>query len=175
MGLAEVALMWTGVALAGATVGFLASTRRRNRAAAWLSGAVSVCGFAVAFLVSPFVLFALITWRVTFAEWFLPRVAENGDRIVAALRAYEADHGRRPQTLDDLVPQYLERIPPTGCPADDTWHYWPAGATWELSVGVNGPDPFSYDEIVYDPTGMPEPPARISSRHGDWCYLNVHD
>jgi len=35
----------------------------------------------------------------------------KGDCIIAALRAYQRDHGRYPETLDALAPDYLKAVP----------------------------------------------------------------
>jgi hypothetical protein len=37
----------------------------------------------------------------------------RGNRIVAAVRAYEKDHGNFPDKLEQLVPTYLDEIPKT--------------------------------------------------------------
>jgi hypothetical protein len=42
------------------------------------------------------------------------RVAARGDRIVAALEAYRADHGAYPESLGTLVPGYLAELPRPG-------------------------------------------------------------
>lgn len=39
---------------------------------------------------------------------------EKGNKIVSALEAYRAEKGGLPESLDDLVPQYLSEIPKTG-------------------------------------------------------------
>jgi hypothetical protein len=35
----------------------------------------------------------------------------NAQRVVAACEAYQADHGRFPEKLDELVPRYLNSVP----------------------------------------------------------------
>jgi hypothetical protein len=57
-----------------------------------------------------------------------------------ALRAYEADRGRVPTRLDELVPNYLAKLP--GDPfAGQALIYRPQGATWLLySIGPDGVD-----------------------------------
>lgn len=40
------------------------------------------------------------------------RAKENAGRIIAACRAFEAKHGRLPETLEQLVPDFLPSLPP---------------------------------------------------------------
>lgn len=136
-------------------------------------GVLRLVAFAIAWYLGPVLLFMAITWRTTFAEDFMPRVAENGNRIVEAVKRFEREKGWQPYELQDLVPDYLSEIPPTGCPSDDTWYYERGWLRWRLSVGVNT---FStYDEILYLSAGEPDPPAKVTSRYGDWMYVEVFD
>lgn len=49
----------------------------------------------------------------------LPSIANRGDAIVAAVEAFVEVHGRYPRRLEDLTPELLGEVPPTGnvaCP-----------------------------------------------------------
>lgn len=47
-----------------------------------------------------------------------PRVARQGEMLVRALDRYRHDSGKCPNTLDELVPRYLDNIPHPGMRAD---------------------------------------------------------
>jgi hypothetical protein len=60
---------------------------------------------------------------------------QTGNVIVAALKKYHADHGKYPDVLTDLVPQYLSSIPsPTA--GDRTWRYRSSGGKFFLSFAM---------------------------------------
>ncbi len=40
------------------------------------------------------------------------RARERAETLIAACRAFEAKHGRLPETLDALVPEFLPALPP---------------------------------------------------------------
>lgn len=57
--------------------------------------------------------------------WDSHRVKESirrGDEIVAALKQFKNDHGDYPEKLEQLVPQYLEAIPPPVA-GENYWKY----------------------------------------------------
>lgn len=62
--------------------------------------------------------------------------------IALAIRLYEVDHGRRPGALAELVPDYLDAVPPDPlAPAGVSFKYLPDAETPILySVGENGVD-----------------------------------
>lgn len=66
----------------------------------------------------------LVVLRIT--DWSVSRKkisVERGNRVIAGLRAYYADHASYPTDLQDLVPAYLPAIalPLTG---DQQWFYF---------------------------------------------------
>lgn len=40
------------------------------------------------------------------------RARKNAEQIIAACKAFHAQHGRFPQTLEELVPAFLPAVPP---------------------------------------------------------------
>lgn len=50
-------------------------------------------------------------------------ISRNGAPLISALRAYQRDHGRYPERLSALVPDYLPRIPTTGLAAFPKFEY----------------------------------------------------
>jgi hypothetical protein len=70
------------------------------------------------------------------ADWSKEAVAQSqrrGDKIIAALEAYKADHTTYPKALDELVPQYLSKIePPTA--GSEVWFYetYEGGSVFKL-------------------------------------------
>lgn len=62
---------------------------------------------------------AFITCGAQFRRNMFHTLASDGERIVKAIRLFEKAHGKPPETLEDLVPEYFTEIPMTGigcCP-----------------------------------------------------------
>jgi hypothetical protein len=56
---------------------------------------------------------------------------ERAHRIIAALDAYHAKHERYPDRLEDLVPEYLPKVPVAKYTAGfNQFHYAPDGLLW---------------------------------------------
>jgi len=107
-------------------------------------------------------------------------LAERSAPLISAISRYIDDRGAPPQTLDELVPDYLSEIPKTGIMAyseyryevgEDTERY--EGNPWILRVftpsgGIN------FDEFMYFP--LQNYPDRgyggSFERVGDWAYLH---
>jgi hypothetical protein len=72
----------------------------------------------------------------------LNRLSRTAAPLVQAIGAYEASHGRAPETLDVLIPDFLAALPATGIPAAPAWQYesfapdHTGGGRWWLSARV---------------------------------------
>jgi hypothetical protein len=71
------------------------------------------------------------------------RVADNGDRVVLAIHAFEARHGAPPATLAELAPELVASVPGTGLGSRPGFRYavqyGEAGhATWILWTKLPG-------------------------------------
>lgn len=80
-------------------------------------GGSRVLGYAVMGILGVCILFGL--WHVCRPTWTPDRIARSkriGDEILRAIAAFYEDHGRCPRELEELVPDYIERIepPPAG-------------------------------------------------------------
>ncbi|MBN1459086.1 MAG: hypothetical protein JXA57_06090, partial [Armatimonadetes bacterium] len=53
-------------------------------------------------------------------------VVARSQTLIAALEAYEGEHGHYPESLDELVPHYLPEIPNTGYGVRREFHYYRA-------------------------------------------------
>ena len=103
--------------------------------------------FAVAFIGG-------LRWRFEICQTNLVRVTGRAQPLVDAITAFQADHGRPPAALDDLVPKYIDRIPKTGIGMYPEFRYWTGranqhhGNEWVLSASppcvVFGFDSFYY-------------------------------
>jgi hypothetical protein len=118
----------------------------------------------------------------------LQGVVQRAAPLVAAIRAYDAQHHNPPPDLRDLVPEFLSAIPETGLDyspsfkyltmfdrgphgkqllEDERWSLW----AWVMrpgdSLGPNG-------KLLYNPSGIyrERNDGRPVMRVGDWkCYL----
>ena len=107
-------------------------------------------------------------------------LAERSAPLVSAISRYTDDHGSPPQTLNELVPDYLSETPKTGIMAYSEYRYEVGedaeryeGNPWVLRVftpsgGIN------FDEFMYFPLqNYPERGYGGSfERVGDWAYLH---
>ena len=64
------------------------------------------------------------------------KITSRGDQIVAAIGRFEDDHGRAPDTLEQLVPAYIPAIPLTDTALCPEFSYGRDGQSWELAVGL---------------------------------------
>jgi hypothetical protein len=67
------------------------------------------------------------------------RIARNSAPLVAAINAYNQQHGQPPQNLSDLVPNYLAKVPDTGMGAYpeylyDRYNANQMGDPWQLLI-----------------------------------------
>ncbi|MFH0794928.1 MAG: hypothetical protein V2A74_12955, partial [bacterium] len=108
------------------------------------------------------------------------KLAERSQPLVEAIDRYDKDHSQPPQTLKDLVPQYLPEIPKTGMAGYPEFEYY-AGAKaknyhdnpWVLVV----PTPLGFlnwDNFMYFPKqNYPEEGyGGVLERVGDWAYVH---
>lgn len=107
-------------------------------------------------------------------------LAERSAPLVSAISRYIDDHGAPPQSLNELVPDYLSEIPKTGIMAYSEYRYEVGenaeryeGNPWVLRVftpsgGIN------FDEFMYFP--LQNYPDRgyggSFERVGNWAYLH---
>jgi hypothetical protein len=102
------------------------------------------------------------------------RLAERGDRIVLALHAYEARHGRPPATLAALSPEFMTRLPGTGLGSRPDFRYavrhGEAGhETWSLWTGLPGIGHIS--DFEYLPTDDVQAWDTVLHRVGAWAVV----
>jgi hypothetical protein len=106
-------------------------------------------------------------------------LAERSAPLVAAIKAYEQEHGNPPVSLEELVPGFLSAIPQTGMGAYPNYEYAYACTirreyfdAWGLGVSV--PRGFLRpDEFYYRPLeNYSAPPWPVQmERIGGWAYL----
>ena len=113
--------------------------------------------------------------------WGFERFVERSKPLVAAIRKYESAAGHPPQSLSDLVPDYLPEVPGTGVGSAPEYHYVAGdqarhayhGNPWILrlpvSVGI-----LNWDLLLYYP--LQNYPAHghggVIRRIGDWAYVH---
>lgn len=154
-------------AILGAFVGFAFSRFRRY------SAALALC--SVVYLVA-FILSVRIGESVRRSAFH--RLAERSKPLVAAVHAFEQKHGRPPESLQALVPEFIPSVPSTGMDAYPEYRYLtPAtnhdGNPWIISVftpsgGIN------FDQFMYFPlTNYPKIGyGGWLERVGDWAYVH---
>ena len=108
-------------------------------------------------------------------EHALQVLIDRFDPIVAAVKKFEADERRLPESLDELVPRYLERIPRgelLGHPITpeyrpwDGWHLRASGYVEVFGLAISG----TSGGVEFDSDGLyPDySPDSRQHRHGYW-------
>ena len=113
-------------------------------------------------------------------HWSFERLATRSASLVSAIKAYETKHGRPPESLETLVPDFFEKIPRTGMMAYPNYKYYNGkeaqrfdGNPWVLVVLTPGGG-INFDQFMYFP--LQNYPARgyggSLQRIGDWAYVH---
>jgi len=171
LGLGAFEMLLALLALASVGVGVLALlvaafTRRKRQP---LRVAAGCAVFVV--LCYPCIKLSLTARRVAFA-----RLATRSQKVVAAIASYERENGSPPESLQSLVPAYIDHVPTTGLPAYPAYEYevFPAAATaWELRVLCSSG--FMNGDIFFFWPGGRYPAstgAGSVERIEDWAYLH---
>lgn len=109
------------------------------------------------------------------------QIARRAGPLIQAIKAYEVKTGRPPDSLEDLVPDYLPETPTPGAGAHPEFHYIhgktaeerydgnPWILTFPASTGL-----LSFDSFLYFPLGnYPEEGyGGWLKRIGDWAYVH---
>jgi hypothetical protein len=114
-----------------------------------------------------------LVWGRFVRQGELERLPSRAQPLVDAITAYETKNGRPPDSLDELVPDYLSSIPDTGVGYDPRFSYFKLspdsyrGNAW----GLRGPCPsaMSFDYFSYYPRQNYQELGL--SRIGNWGYF----
>lgn len=120
-----------------------------------------------------------VGWLVR--EQALDSFATRADPVVAAIESYADDHGRAPQTLRDLVPDYLVAVPDPGVASGERYEYATAhrarlalnDGAWMLSVPLTPISIGRWEELIYvsEPDYEQRLVGRDVERRGRWLHL----
>lgn len=104
--------------------------------------------------------------------------AERAQPILSALARYQQDRGKYPETLNELIPQYLTEIPSTGVTKYPSFYYLktPRHGLSEVGyeLGVPCVSFHGFDRFFYWPTEVY--PDHLNGndieRVGKWAYMH---
>jgi hypothetical protein len=162
------ALMLVGVLIVGLSVTAFARPVRRRTVVALLAGVVICALTCVAGLEVPNLVASVTRVRD------LEHLDRNARPLVAAIRAYEADHPLPPMKLEDLVPEYLAKVPSTGLWQWPTFTYYERrGGHWDLLVLQSSYafDLYGSRAFLYEPDRSRDACTGLTLRRGDWVYV----
>ena len=99
----------------------------------------------------------------------LHTISENSEPLIDALEQYHQTTGEYPESLDILIPKYLQEIPHSGVTMYPSYTYSPREgyknkiSSYYLysSIPLPGWDEFLYGPYIYDNYG---------ASHGRWMY-----
>jgi hypothetical protein len=158
--------------------GLLVAARIRVRGRQWLCVAL----FCVSLFVSAVLSVRMVgQFRDTYFAWrehAFEMVVHRGQPIIDALEAYLKDKGQYPDSLHDLVPEYLEGIPTTGLAGYPEYQFRMLGqkTPYELFVQLDNSSPVNNDtpRFYYWPInreGFEYPKYhKLSPGVGEWEY-----
>ena len=120
----------------------------------------------------------LIIGKMVYVHGFA-KLAERSKPLIESIKLYEKDHGQAPSALEELIPDYIDEVPPTGMGiapkyeynrsegiGEDT--YW--GNPWQLVVNVDS-KVIGCHKFVYAPN-QNYPDNRNLRKITDWVYLD---
>ena len=135
------------------------------------------CLCAVAFLIG-FTISSRSSWKIEREAYV--EVAKRSEPLIDAIKAYEKEFGRPPESLDQLVPSFISKMPDTGIGAVPHFEYLTGenarrydGNPWVLQI-----DPpqagIGWDQFFYFPLqNYPERGYGGSlERIGGWAYVH---
>jgi len=105
------------------------------------------------------------------------KLAARSQPLIAVLRSYEQHHGRPPESLSKLVPEFIPAVPTTGMGAYPNYEYLTPATDYDNNpwilrvftptVGIN------FDQFLYFPlTNYPSKGyGGVLRRIGDWAYV----
>ena len=107
--------------------------------------------------------------------------SQRSQSLITAINEYERDHSAPPQSLNDLVPDYIPAVPSTGMMAYPEYRYHTgdeakeqyADNPWALSVSTPSGG-INFDMMLYFPNQIyPEHGyGGWLERIGDWAYVH---
>ena len=105
------------------------------------------------------------------------QLADRSAPLIDAIRGYELATGAPPDSLSQLVPEYLPEVPSTGMGANPEYHYFAGeeaqsryGDRWAISVYTGLV--LSFDEFWYVPSREYESTEGAVELIGQWAYLH---
>lgn len=107
-------------------------------------------------------------------------LGERSMPLIDAIKAYEAQHGNPPDTLESLVPEFIEAIPTTGMAAYPEFEllsgedaYMWMDNSWIVRIKTSS-GPVNFDQFMYFPNQ--DYPEELASnrfeRLGAWAYYH---
>ncbi len=144
----------------------------------WRAVAVVALLCGVATMTSPFTIGPkTMEYRMTAFQ----RLGERSMPLVSAVHRFYSENGRPPRVLEELIPNYIERIPPTGMSAYPAYSYVAGeealrnfdGNPWVIYVGCSL-GLLNFDRFLYFPRqNYPEWGYGGSlERLGEWAYVH---
>lgn len=120
---------------------------------------------------------------------YISHAVQTGQPIIHALEQYKNDNGAYPDSLQQLVPKYLKRIPATGVPSrisllkyDRSFYYMKKGSKGPrrqlILAAARGDAPYAIvvplvpsGTLIYRPTGDYSDLHSVRM-HGKWAHTN---
>lgn len=76
----------------------------------------------------------------------------NAEKIITAIEAFKIDNNQYPNSLEDLSPKYLRKIPSPWIMGISRYNYEKKDGNFNLTFSQNVIIGFNFEVVVYDPT-----------------------
>jgi hypothetical protein len=101
----------------------------------------------------PVVLFTHSFWIADILRDFSRNLAiSNADNMITAIETYKIDNTQYPNSLENLLPNYLKRIPSPWIMGISRYNYKKQDDNFNLAFSQNVIIGFNFEVVVYDPT-----------------------
>ncbi len=104
------------------------------------------------------------------------RAVDRGAPVIAAIEAFAKAHGQYPESLDQLVPEYLKALPYTGMVGHPEYTYSRPGPDDDFTgyrLRVSMAWLMDFDDLTYLPPGnKPYAPSKALTRYGEWVFFD---
>lgn len=101
-------------------------------------------------------------------------VIKNSNGLISSIDSYYNHNSKYPDSLEILIPQYIDKIPKSGVNGIGSYQYENLGDNYEIRFYQNDIISFNFDVVVYNPKGEHKghgtQPELIETGFENWKY-----
>jgi hypothetical protein len=101
-------------------------------------------------------------------------VIKNANELICSIDKYYLENSKYPDSLNVLVPEYIDKIPKAGVHGINRYNYQKLDKNYEIWFNQNDIMNFNYNVVIYNPKGEHkghgEQPELIDTEFKNWKY-----